>query len=169
MTSFPMHNPPIVSGIYTLKHKTTGQVYVGQSVNLKRRYFEWKAVFSSKLGATNPLLNGAIQISNPEEWEYSVLIECPPEKLTSTENEVIRRLKEKNPGVCLNGTTPQPKGEMVERAEGSISLTEVIDENGQPMTHAQIAARLGVTKQAVKKRLGVWRKKGKNKFNIMEL
>lgn len=169
MTNFPMHAPPETSGVYALKHKTTGQIYVGQSVNLRRRYFEWRTVFSSKLGATNQSLHGALQNSKPEEWEFSILAEVTPEKLNETENETIRRLRAAAPGLCLNGTPDRPEGFFSAVEEGSLALSVVTDEQGQQMTYGQVAKRCGVTKQAVKKRLAAWRGKGKNKFTIQEL
>lgn len=169
MTNYPMHSPPETSGIYALKHRTTGQIYVGQSINLRRRYFEWRTVFATKLRATNHSLHGALVGTEPEDWEFIILAQVTPADLNRVEADTIGKLRAARPELCLNGTPETKPNLVVEPQEGSLALSEVLDESGAAMSHAQIASRLGVTKQAVKKRLAAWRRKGKNKITIKDL
>lgn len=167
MKSYPLTGPPSAPGIYIIKNKTIKRVYAGQSVDLRRRYLEWRAIFSSRLGATNPTLHEAITTSNIEDWEFVVFELCEVAELNQREQEVISALRAGEYD-CINGTEPKiPR--KVTSLEGSTALSEVIDEDGQPMTRAQIAARCGVTAQSVKKRLAAWRRKGKIKIRITDL
>lgn len=72
-------------GIYKITNKSTGEVYIGQSVNIADR---WKAHIKCGLGieasSTNKLYN-AMQNSSLWDWTFELLEECEKNKLNERE------------------------------------------------------------------------------------
>lgn len=69
-----------VCGIYVIRHRRSGKCYVGQSVNISRRWEEHRQ------GASNaPGLKSALLKYGPEAFAFEVLEQCPPEKLNERE------------------------------------------------------------------------------------
>ena len=72
-------------GIYKITNKSTGEVYIGQSVNIADR---WKAHIKCGLGieasSTNKLYN-AMQNSSLWNWTFELLEECEKNKLNERE------------------------------------------------------------------------------------
>lgn len=167
MKPYPLTGPE-GCGVYIVRNRTTGQVYVGQSVDLRRRYAEWRATFSSGLGATNRALHGAIEVSNINDWDFVVFELSKKENLNRLEEEVIEKVRAQIGDRCINGTEPKTT-RMPSALQASLKLSQVTDESGVLMTNAQVAARCGVTRQAVKKRLAAWRAKGKYNITIRDL
>lgn len=167
--SYPLVGPPSKSGIYILKNKSTGHLYVGQSADLRRRYGEWRSIFSTGFGTTNPALRSAVESTNIEDWEFVVFELCERENLNHIEREVIRKVQAAIGVKCINGIGSTPTNIVCPERSPSVRLSRVLDEEGKPMSYAQIAARCGVNRESVKKRLSKWRHKGKTEFHITEL
>ena len=75
-----------ISGIYKLTDKSTGMVYIGQSVNVADR---WKTHIKYGLGIDTPMtpnkLYQAMQNSSLWYWTFELLEECPKDKLNKRE------------------------------------------------------------------------------------
>lgn len=75
-----------ISGIYKLTDKSTGMVYIGQSVNVADR---WKTHIKYGLGIDTPItpnkLYQAMQNSSLWYWTFELLEECPKDKLNKRE------------------------------------------------------------------------------------
>lgn len=121
---------------------------------------------NTKLGIKNNNLKGAFDNTEPKDWEFIILAEVPPENLNKAENDAIARAQ--SSALCLNGTTARMPVS-VEKLEADTALSTVLDENGRPLTRREIAARLGVSPDSVKKRLAAWRLKGKIHWKITDL
>ncbi len=116
MKTYSLASVPTCAGIYYLTNKLTGEVYVGQSLSLRRRHAEWKNALGSGFGHTNAEMYEAMQ-RNPDidEWFFVVTKELPgsstPE-LLAAEAEEIARLRVTLQGKLLNSdalkNTPVP-------------------------------------------------------------
>lgn len=76
-------------GIYSLANNVTGDVYVGQSIDLHRRWMEHKCPCSSK---DNRLICKAIKQYGIKNFTFAVLEECQKEELDSKEQFWINKL-----------------------------------------------------------------------------
>ena len=165
---YPLAGPPPRAGLYLVKNKKTGQTYAGQTVDLGRRYNEWRSALNTGV-LRNRAVEDAIRSSDPADWEFIVVIECGPDELKRGEEQLIARLVAKLGPLCLNVPDagvrkPRPASDV-----GFVALSEVLDESGLPMSYAQVAARLGITLDSVAKRLARLRKMGRFKFSIRDL
>lgn len=70
-------------GIYRFKNKITGQVYIGQSVQLEARYLEHKR--DSQKSSKPTKFYKAIQEYGWDNFEYSIIEECSAEELNDRE------------------------------------------------------------------------------------
>lgn len=160
MQTYTITNPPDVPGIYLLKNETTGQLYVGKSVRLKRRYTEWRAAINSNLKLHSTIVGAAIE----GHWTFSVVTTCAEADLNRFEQHAIANLHGSIPDRLLNFKAPDTS-----KGAGSVRKSIVTGHNGVPMTYAQIADALGVSGQAIKKRLQVLRGRGINKITLEKL
>ena len=74
-------------GIYKITNKITNQCYIGQSIDIVRR---WRA---HKLAAENKTIDAPLYIAIREyglkNFELEILVECQPKELNSLEKEYI--------------------------------------------------------------------------------
>lgn len=160
--------PPDEPGIYAIENETTKKLYVGKAKSLLVRFEAWSKVFRGKAEATSKIFRETVAGTEPADWVFTVLHKCTIEMLDEAENKSIAYVRRTRPDDCLN--TIVGRQEVFEkRPAAHMPKSEVYDEDGVPMTRVQIAARLGVTPQAVKKRLWGYRQKGKYEFQITEL
>lgn len=76
----------IKCGIYQIKNKINGKLYVGQSVNIIRRWQEHKSrPFENGINCTNIPLYQSIRKYGLENFEFSILEECSPQQLNERE------------------------------------------------------------------------------------
>lgn len=76
----------IKCGIYQIKNKVTGKIYIGQSVNILRRWQEHRCrPFKEGTNCTNIPLYQSIRKHGIENFEFSILEECKPEDLNERE------------------------------------------------------------------------------------
>ncbi len=169
-----MGAPPIHAGLYEIRNTTTQQVYIGKSVNLRRRYSEWKGVWTSGgVGATSQEMIGAIRETPTHDWGFSVLCDMPgatEAELRVSELAEIHKAMQR--GGCLNTIAPEKRlydtSASVSGPAGNTRKSTILDESGNPMNYAAAARVLGITRQAVKKRLQVWRAKETYSVNIAD-
>jgi hypothetical protein len=106
MKRYSLATPPTCAGIYLITNKRTKQIYVGQSVGLRRRYNEWKAALASGFGSMNIGMNEAFTAApDLDEWSFSIYKEMPGasgRQLTDAEDETIETLDKQFPGTVLN-------------------------------------------------------------------
>ena len=74
-------------GIYSIRNKLTGQEYIGQSIDIERRWMEHKTPKANG----NDRLHSDMQRHGIEKFEFRVLEECEPEKLNERELFHIRQ------------------------------------------------------------------------------
>lgn len=76
-------------GIYLITHTASGKIYVGQSINIQRRW--WTHGAGSQLSC--PKLHRAIKKHGKAAFTYTVLEECPEEQLTEREQFYLDTLQ----------------------------------------------------------------------------
>lgn len=76
-------------GIYLLTNKINGKVYVGQSVNIERRWREYRR----KVSAAQRRLYRAFEKYGVSAFAFEVIEECAPEHLDAYEDVYIRTFK----------------------------------------------------------------------------
>ena len=77
-----------ICGIYKITNKVNGKVYIGQSIDIERR---WKThLLNAKNEVQNVLLYQAFQKYGIENFDFSIIEEIPEEKLNEREQYWIR-------------------------------------------------------------------------------
>lgn len=166
MKTYPIDSPPQNPGIYALSNRVTGQIYIGKSVNLHRRYAEWKGVFTTGLGAKNPKIQEVLNTSRRQDWDFVVLDDLPgasSSDLELAERRAIRGANKRDPDRVLNGLVPDaktPEAVGTARPGASEPKSIVLSTTGEPITQREVARVLGITKGSVKQRLRKYRDRG---------
>jgi hypothetical protein len=164
MNSFSMASPPAHGGIYVLKNRKTGVFYVGQGVNLKVRYAEWKGTFSSGLGHKSTRMREAMV--HPEDWDFIVLEEHPAmsrKDLLVLEADRIRRFNKCAPALILNTIIPGAP-----RTGPAATKTKLTYE-GMEICYALAVDLLGCSRPTLDKRLQKLRDHGTFEISVEEL
>lgn len=76
-------------GIYIITNLIDGKQYIGQSINIERRFYEHRCISHE----TNVHLKRALKKYGKENFKYEVLEECSEEELNEKEIEYIKLLK----------------------------------------------------------------------------
>lgn len=82
-----------VCGIYVIRHKVSGKCYVGQSVNVARRWVDHKSGLSGL-----PALGSALRKHGVDAFDFEVLERCLPEELNEREAFHVASLGSLSPG-----------------------------------------------------------------------
>ena len=78
------------SGIYCYRNKINGKLYVGQAINLKKRYQDFK---NNNKRYSGSAFQNAINKYGKENFQYTILTHCKPSELNYYEAFYIQRLK----------------------------------------------------------------------------
>lgn len=75
-----------ITGIYQLKNKINGYSYIGQSINIYKRWREHRsAAFNQNSSDYNMIIYQAIRKHGLENFDFIILEECPAEQLNERE------------------------------------------------------------------------------------
>lgn len=160
MKTYPLDGPPRLPGVYLLHNKTSGHLYVGQAKNLHRRWLEWRTAFSLKHQIRSAKVYAAAVSTDIADWNFAALIIADPgQDLNVLERRAIDHVQARSPTKVLN-FEPRP------RKTGSTPKTKIVDDSDHSITQAVAANLLGVTPQAVKKRLQNMRAKNITKVKV---
>lgn len=85
-------------GIYKITSKTTGKIYVGQSINIKKRFYEhtYKAFDKKELGYSS-ILHQAMRKYGIEDFSLEIIEECSVDQLDERERYWIKELNTLSP------------------------------------------------------------------------
>jgi group I intron endonuclease len=89
-------------GIYKITNKINGKCYIGQSINIEKRFRDHKAPRSLK---RNSILSRAIKKYGIQNFEFSIICECKREELNEREMFFIKEFAaayNMNDGGCGN-------------------------------------------------------------------
>jgi len=119
-------NMKTVCGIYGLKHKTTGKWYVGQSINIHKR---WRDHAKNKANV-HPKLYTAMARDGYDSFEKVVLEVCTNDKavLNSRESFWIDHYNSVEDGynARTRPATVEKKTALMEAADDAVSVEEVL-------------------------------------------
>jgi len=125
MREYPFSDtPPNVPGIYALKARTTGQIYIGQTQSLRSRYAAWRSTLMRGSFIVTKAMRRAAEAVPYTDWVFIVLAERPgasASELDAVEEAAIRSMVAKlanrsTPDLLLNVEgvllkyKPPPKG-----------------------------------------------------------
>lgn len=85
-------------GIYKITNKINGKIYVGQSNNIKRRFWEYQ----NRGTASRIPVDAAIEKYGSENFQYDIIEECPIEKLNERETYWIKHFNSIKNGYNLS-------------------------------------------------------------------
>lgn len=166
MKTYPLTPPPRLPGLYALKHRPTGKLYIGRTIDLQRRYAEWKNAVNTGLGIKSTLLAKMFSDCPADGWEYVVLQEIPgadEQTLADRESKAIDRLGQRAPHLLLNTLAAAV------RVSPHPASRTVLTHEGKPITYAQAALALGCSQKQVQKRTARWRAKGVSHLTLDQL
>lgn len=165
MKTFQLGAPPPHAGVYLIRHIPTQKIYFGKTVNLKRRYMEWRtgAATGSKFGSIR--LRDMMLATPLDEWEFCVLKELPDStdsELRSYELRAIEAASARCSERLLNtiGTGEYP-------VEGY--RKSKITYKGKPVLQTEAAKFLGVSPKSLAKRMAKRRAKGEYETRLETL
>ena len=78
-----------MTGVYCIRNIENNKVYIGQSIDIKRRWRKHKSELNRNVH-NNKHLQSAWNKYGKDAFEFNVLIECTEDKLDSYETEYIR-------------------------------------------------------------------------------
>jgi group I intron endonuclease len=124
-----------ITGIYCIKNATNGKCYVGQSVNIKRRWAAHKRL----KGLGRSAIVFAIEKYGIESFKFITLEECSRCELNSREVHWIREMNTLTPnGYNLNSGGDAPtfvseltKGRQSKAQQGKVHPREVVEKRRQ--------------------------------------
>jgi group I intron endonuclease len=80
-----------ICGIYCITNKINGKKYIGQSINIKERWHSEK-----QNRGNNKHLTRAMEKYGRENFDFSIIEECPKELLDTKEEEYIKKFNSNN-------------------------------------------------------------------------
>lgn len=159
-----MDSPPRAPGLYELRHNTNGLFYIGKTVDLHRRYAEWRGVFSTGLGHKNAKLAAAM--THPADWTFNVLrVILDNTPLAPAEAGAIRDAMAHSPNLLLNVMLPD--GKMIHHPAAPPKSTVTLE--GRQISYAEAAEALGCSRETLAKRLAKYRQQGKTEVTLEHL
>jgi hypothetical protein len=169
MKTFSFASPPRASGVYKIHNTKTGQYYIGQSADLRRRFQEWRSVLSTASFSHGSPLISHIAAAGSDDWEFTVLELVDIAELLDCERKHIEAAIKADPDHLLNITVCGKRAPRDPRGNAVFGrLSKVYDEDGNEMTHRDIAERFGISKETVAKKLADLRLKGIFELGIDE-
>lgn len=93
-------------GIYKIVNLVNGKIYVGQSINIQKRWYQHKSDYNKEGGC--PILYAAIRKYGIENFSFEVIEECSLELLDEREKYWISQMNTLNPNgynIALGGAT----------------------------------------------------------------
>lgn len=80
----------MTTGIYMIKNKINGKKYIGQSVNIERRWYDhkYKAFYKDEISFDSPI-HQAFRKYGVENFDFTILSECLVNELDQKEKDLI--------------------------------------------------------------------------------
>jgi hypothetical protein len=135
-----------------LRNLAAKAYYVGQSVNLWRRWAEWKNAFATGIGFKNRAF--AEVSTRPEDWDFVVVQLCPASQLDRCEKMALAELRQRRGIKLINNENVERKPPV------SISAKSVIVDGDRTISISEAAQRIGCKLDTLRKRLKKYRHNG---------
>lgn len=166
MKIYPLGAPPPKAGIYLIRNTVTGMLYVGRSMNLRRRFSEWRMSVVQKFNIRSFKFVQALESGSSEDWEFGIIAEfdaITDDELAEYEYKAVARLASKFPNRLLNTITPSQPSKAINVAKSTILY------EGRPVSYAEAANKLGCSSKQLQKRMARYRKKGVDTVELEKL
>lgn len=138
-------------GIYKIENLINGSCYIGQSINIYKRWQDEKeAAFNPKHGAYNYPLSCALRKYGIENFSFNILEECKREDLNKKEIYWIARYNSYN-----NGYNQTPGGDTVLHMckltpQKALEIIEILSNDTEGIvSHKQLAKDYGVSADTI--------------------
>jgi hypothetical protein len=170
MKTYPLAPVPSVAGLYALYHSPTRRIYIGKSVDLQRRFQEWRGVLVSGLGMKSFIMRTVIGETTIDDWDFKIAQLMPgatEQELTEAEQAFIQRAIERSPGQVLNSLLP-----LSGRGAAPVSVTapkSTIYWNGQQVSYSVAARELGTSVHQLQRRLRKFRERGRTEVDLEDM
>ena len=105
-------------GVYSITNKKTGKMYIGQSVNIERRFRQ-----HINSGKDYMYIDRAIKKHGEDAFDYNILLECDESKLSDEEHKFIKLFGTYKKGYNLTWggeVSPMKCPEIVEKIRESL-------------------------------------------------
>ena len=131
-------------GIYKIENKINGKLYIGQSVNIEKRWNNHK----SHIYAENSLLHQDIQVYGIENFELSVIEECSKDELFDKEIFWIDYYNTYNNGYnkTIGGSGMRCYGKKITKSQ-IIEIKNLLKESN--LTNKEIGDKYGVSETLI--------------------
>jgi len=97
------------SGIYTITHKSSGRVYLGSTVDFKKRWYNHLSDLRRGVHHS-PILQAAWNKYGENAFEFEVVMTCPPNMIWHYEQQHLDHMKPYyNVNPCAGGYQPGHK------------------------------------------------------------
>jgi hypothetical protein len=171
MKEFPLEYPPSGAGVYQIRNIHTNQRYIGYSIDLLRRYAEWRSAAKGSLGNGGSGVNAILANTKPEDWAFGVLRSMPGatvQDLLAAEYAEILAAKAQYGELVINKQLMPPisaiqqiergKQENIKGVANTAGTT--LTYQGNTVTYSDACALIGCTRDTLTKRLAKYRQKG---------
>jgi hypothetical protein len=171
MKEFPLEYPPSGAGIYQIRNIHTDQRYIGYSIDLLRRYAEWRSAAKGSLGNGGSGVNAILTGTQPEDWVFAVMRTMPGatvQDLLAAEYAEILAAKAQYGELVVNKQLMPPisaiqqiergKQENIKGVANTAGTT--LTYQGNTVTYSDACSLLGCTRDTLTKRLAKYRQKG---------
>lgn len=128
-------------GIYKIENKLNHKCYIGQSVNIERRWSEHKV--KSKI--SNGILYNAIRKNGLENFDFSIICECKVEELDEKEIYYIQQYNSLIP----NGYNIQLGGNTSKIAPSEKELSIIEDIISSDLTFDEIGNKYNLSRRTI--------------------
>lgn len=112
-------------GVYCIRHKTNGKVYIGSSVNCYHRIKSQHLARLRKGIHTNPHLQAAFGKYGEESFEYFIIEECDPEEMLTVEQKQFALTRCLDPRYGYNINPNAEKTELTEEQCEKIRIAKL--------------------------------------------
>ncbi len=168
MKTFPLVGPLDQPGIYAVINNRTGHLYIGRSMSLRRRYAEWKGVFTNGLGCKNQHIQQSLLNGETSDWSFNILFEFPKAsegELAAYENRSIRHIYNQSPTKLLNFVETPFNIEVKAGPSAKTTLTF----RGNAISQTEAAKVLSCNVKTLSKRLYSHREQGRTEVTVEQL
>lgn len=152
-------------GIYIVKNKINGKLYVGQSVQIEERWKDEIQESQRKEHKSNSKFIRALRKYGSENFEFSVLEECSSDNLDEREIYYIKKYNSAETGYNI-----QLGGKQCRKVDYELFKTTV--QNNPNISNQELAEKFNIvpdTAARIRKRLGLKRKMYVYEFLLEEI
>lgn len=134
-------------GIYKITNLINGKIYIGQSIDIKRR---WKEEKRNRKHDMTAIRSRAFQKYGVDSFHFDILEECPRDKLNEREKYWIAFYRSSDPEYGYNMTAGGDTSPHCHKLQNLDTVLEIINDlRNTSMTGIEIGKKYGISDQMV--------------------